>query len=254
MTSCASLLCQILSRVLRGPTPMETGKTKMDGWHIPLVALLFILIASVFFRYQPHSSEAVATWVQAFGSIGAILAAIWIMQRQSKKARDDDEAETRAFVQAIREELGTFWEGYNLNIRVNLKEVRVGGYLNAVSPASPDVFTIYNASSSRVGKVPDAELRRLIVAVYARFKGQIYSLQANNNLVMEQRSLDVAGYGLEHAPREIAERSDRHKRVLVDYTEQLKASDEQLEKHVDKLFRRADAWLGVQKNDAADMP
>jgi hypothetical protein len=223
----------------------------MDGWQIPLAALAFIACASVFLLFQPKTPGDVAAWVQAVGSIGAIIAAIWILRQQSNKARDDDEAETRAFVQAVREELGTFWEGYDLNIRADLKKVGHDEYLNVIYPPSADVFTIYNGSSSRVGKVPDAELRRLIVGVYARFKGQIYSLQANNDLVTEERYADIPGRN-GTVPWGEVEKSRRNKRVLIAYAKQLKASDKELEKHVDTLFRRADAWLGVQKDNATD--
>jgi hypothetical protein len=241
MTLRASILRRVLSRCSFGA----------DGWQIPLAALAFIACASVFFHFPPGSSADAAAWVQAVGSIGAILAAIWVLQRQTRAARASDEAETRAFVQAVREELSTFWEGYNQGIRASLKKVGDSQYLNVIHPPSADVFTIYNGSSSRVGKIADAELRRLIVAVYARFKGQLYSLYANNNLVTEHHNIDMTTFnGV--VSWETSNKSNLSLATLKDYTKQLKVSDEELEKYVDKLLTRADAWLGVQKDNATD--
>jgi hypothetical protein len=59
---------------------------KIDGWEIPLGMLACVAMVAVFLHYQPHKSEAVAAWVQAFGSIGAIAGAVWIGNRQVRAA------------------------------------------------------------------------------------------------------------------------------------------------------------------------
>lgn len=113
---------------------------------------------------------------------------------EAQRAADDaakDLAETVAFVQAIREELQSVWFGYASDTRRRLLAVKESDFLDHIYTVSADAFTIYNEASSRVGKVPDAELRRLIVVVYAQAKGLVSSFQANNVLIREFSSYDT---------------------------------------------------------------
>lgn len=59
---------------------------KIDGWEIPLGVLAGVSMVAIFLHYQPHKSDAVAAWVQAFGSIAAIVGAVWIGNRQVQAA------------------------------------------------------------------------------------------------------------------------------------------------------------------------
>ncbi|MFM0279988.1 hypothetical protein P0D75_18415 [Paraburkholderia sediminicola] len=222
---------------------------KFDGWQIPLATIAGVIGASAYFYHPADSSEAVAAWVQAIGSIGAILAAVWVAHRQYEQTRKleidraaadaaKDEAETKAFVQSVRQELMTIWEGYSTGIRPALLAVGEGAIFGMFVPASTDAFTIYNNASPRVGKVSDDELRRLIVATYARAKGHIYSMQLNNGLLT-----DCNNFALMHRGEHHDEILARKRAALENYAVQLKQRDAELEQHLQAFLVRAGDWL-----------
>lgn len=230
---------------------------KFDGWQIPLATIAFVMGASAYLSHPADSSEAVAAWVQAVGSIGAILAAVWVSHKQyrdtheleAQRAADNaakDLAETVAFVQAIREELQSTWFGYSSDTRKRLLAVQPSEFLDHFYPVSADAFTIYNGSSARVGKVPDAELRRLIVVVYAQAKGLVSSFQFNNELLREYSTISVIPLGgIQQMGLATAKR-----RELVASTDKIKARDAAIHRDL-KAFRIcADKWL---KNVSANL-
>jgi hypothetical protein len=166
---------------------------KIDGWQLPLAAFAGVMAVSAFCAYPAKTSADVAAWVQAVGSIGAILVAVWVAHRQYTQTRQleldhvaaaeaKEKAEVRAFVQSVKQELSSIWEGYSTGIRPALLAVADGSYFGMIVAAQTDAFTVYNNASPQVGKVDDEELRRLIVETYARAKGHIYSMQLNNAL------------------------------------------------------------------------
>jgi hypothetical protein len=223
---------------------------KLDGWQIPMLTIAGVVGASVYFRYPATTSEAVAAWVQAAGSIGAIVIAIWVSNKQyrdtreleAKRAADDaatELAETVAFVQSIREELRSVWFGYSSDTRKRLRKVPGRDYLDHIYLVSSDAFTIYNGSSSRVGKVPDAELRRLIVVVYAQAKGLVSSFHHNNALLHEFNAFDPGPMG---PPQDMA-RAIEKRRELIASAAMLKDRDAAIRRDLRALFARADRWL-----------
>lgn len=226
---------------------------KIDGWLIPLVTLVTIALASAFARYPIEHSSDLASWVQAAGSILAIAIAIWVSRQQfkdtmlfeSRRAKaeaDKDAAETRAFVQAVREELGTIWDTYSARMGNTLRVLPDNHGFTTIFPVTSDAFTIYNNASAAVGKVPDDELRRLIVIVYAKAKGIVSSFQMNNQLV-----IDYLQFEMHYRGEDRVERMANKVESLVSYAAMLKESDRELGVLVAELFARADAWLAAQQ-------
>jgi hypothetical protein len=228
---------------------MQVRIMKLDGWQIPLATIVGVVAGSAYFKYPADTSEAVAAWVQALGSIAAILAAVWVAHRQYEQTRQleldriaaataAENAETRAFVQAVRQELASIWDGYSTGIRPVLLAVEEDEFFDALVPVHTDAFTVFNNASPQVGKVPDEELRRLIVTTYARAKGHIYSLQMNSALINDFTNFAVMHRGENH------ERVlEAKKNVLVNYAAQMRVRDAQLEQYLQKLLARADEWL-----------
>jgi hypothetical protein len=71
---------------------------KKNDWKWPLGLLLFVIGSATFVHYQPHTSSDVASWVQAVGSIGAIIGAFQISNQERRAAaiaREEDVAESR---------------------------------------------------------------------------------------------------------------------------------------------------------------
>ena len=55
-------------------------------WKWPLGVLGFVMAAAIFVHYQPHKSGDVASWVQAVGSIGAIVSGFAVANVQQRNA------------------------------------------------------------------------------------------------------------------------------------------------------------------------
>lgn len=86
---------------------------KIDQWQIPLFVLTIVFCGAALCRYPVQHSSDVAAWVQAVGSVGAIVIAVWVFHRQYLDAERRSQDEVRAFVQAIREEVNAVWGGYD---------------------------------------------------------------------------------------------------------------------------------------------
>lgn len=62
------------------------------------------LFVTAFFKYLPSNSGEWASWVQAVGSIGAIVGAVWVASSQSADARREKQAAIFAVAHAAVEE------------------------------------------------------------------------------------------------------------------------------------------------------
>ena len=211
---------------------------KIDQWQIPLFVLTIVFCGAALCRYPVQHSSDVAAWVQAVGSVGAIVIAVWVFHRQYLDAERRSQDEVRAFVQAIREEVNAVWGGYDTGARQQLLAVPVDGFFDVIFPVTTEAFTVYNRAAMQVGKVDDEELRRLIIVTYAKAKGLIYSFQLNNQLVADLMNFDVSYHGQD---REV--RIQRKHEMLVAYATQLKVRDTLVHESLSALVLRANQWL-----------
>ncbi|MEM5459645.1 hypothetical protein VSR69_33035 [Paraburkholderia phytofirmans] len=208
------------------------------------------MLLTALLKFPPNSSSDWATWVQAIGSIGAVGIAIWVSHKQYRDSQllegqrrgaeiAREETEIRAFIQATHDELRAIWSDYNEHVGPALRKTRDDQPFLYLFPASEDAFTIYNGSASyQIGKVPDVELRRLIVSVYSRFKRLILSLQINNRMVQERIDLDI----FEHSSNRslVLKDKDAH---MSRHTNALKKRDSDLLTEIDSFFSAANEWL-----------
>lgn len=222
---------------------------KLDGWQIPLQTIVVVVCAAAFLHHPPETAEGIAAWVQAVGSIAAIVIAIWVSHKQyrdtreleAQRSKDDaakDLAETKAFVHAIREELTTIYHGYKSDTQKRLRDTPDDQPFNYFYPVTSDAFTIYNGASIKVGKVPHPELRRLIVVVYAQAKGIVSSFQLNNGLLN-----DLSAFDVQYRGEDREQRLEERRQNMIVYATKLKDRDRVLSADLEKLFVVIDRWL-----------
>ncbi|MFM0051753.1 hypothetical protein [Caballeronia grimmiae] len=211
---------------------------KRDSWILPVAVLALVGAVSLGFSCQLGHGDW-PTWIQAVGSVGAIVVAIWILYRQHEQDREAERQEVRAFVSAVREELATMWAMYELDMRTFLKDVKPGEYLDVIFPGTPDVFTIYNNASAQVGRVPDLEIRQLIVIVYAQAKSLVSAFQLNNFLVQRYHNLNAARNDV---PQNVELAKTAHQTAVV-YAGKIREMDTMLAGNIDQLINAADKWL-----------
>ncbi|EMN5127900.1 hypothetical protein RVV79_000950 [Burkholderia contaminans] len=213
-----------------------------DGWQAPLAALVVVILFAAFGAKPMQSAADIAAWVQGVGSLLAIIAAVGIYAKQYKDKQADDENETRAFVEAIREEVQAAWDGYSAEIHPALLALSDGQPFNVVYPVSTETFPIYENGASMVGKIDDPELRRIIVKTYSLARGLILTFQHNNSLLTEYKQLSL----LYFQPNR-DEVLQAHARAVCDYAVKLKERDRWITEAVDALFVRTNQWLASHR-------
>jgi hypothetical protein len=158
---------------------------KIAGWSFAAIASL-IVIAGIGNKLGLDANTWPA-WVQAIGSIAAILAAVWVSyDQQTKQTKRDEERERddlRHMLQSIRDEL---WITYTAAKERNgklIEESKAGTPFFFKIPFTDRPFPIFNSCVSKLGRIPDDELRKLIIVGHGRARGLVLSVIANNGLV-----------------------------------------------------------------------
>ncbi|MFM0088940.1 hypothetical protein PQR46_18695 [Paraburkholderia sediminicola] len=209
-----------------------------EGWQAPLAVLVIVILFAAFNAKPIASAADIAAWVQGVGSLLAIIAAIWIYAKQYTDKKADDENETRAFVQAIRDEVNAVWNDYDAVIRQALLETEEGKPYVEITPPLNDTMVIYRANPGRLGKVDDDELRKRIVAVYVSLTGVFNGFALNSQAISELRRLAAHYQG-----------PDNDKLIggweqgLATFAHNLKKHDEELKGNVDAMLAAVDFWL-----------
>jgi len=142
------------------------------------IALLLLVLLS-----PAIADESRSGWVQAVGSIGAIIGAIWVMNTQHqqvelREARSRLEREVR-FLSSIRIELEVLLDGFQKTTGISsvpVPEALIEQYY--IPPSAP--FTIYDSLAANIVDVQDDLKRRLIIEVYSKAKSVLVILQMNN--------------------------------------------------------------------------
>ena len=209
-----------------------------DGWQAPLAALIVVILFAAFQAKPMQSAADIAAWVQGVGSLAAIIAAIWIYAKQYSDKKADDENETRAFVQAIRDEVETVWNDYSEQTGALLLTTQAGQPYNSFVPDLTKGLIIYQVSPARVGRIDDVELRKLIVTAYVGLIGHFNSLVVNNQMLVELEQW--------HSSSDFPMRAQRianREKALAAYADALKKGLIDLQGTVKALLAGSDAWL-----------
>jgi len=148
------------------------------------IVVLLATTLLVFGLFPSMSSEAGAAWIQAVGSIGAILSAIWVMSAQNRAAEKRDREEIRHFLLALRDEIYVLATAFAERSGKSLLERDDGAFFLKI-PVTEAAFAIYNSSADKVGRVKNDILRQNIVITYARAFGFIKTIQMNNHFLEE---------------------------------------------------------------------
>jgi hypothetical protein len=209
-----------------------------DGWQAPLTALVVVILFAAFNAKPIQSAADIAAWVQGVGSLLTIIAAVGIYAKQLQDKKGDDANETRAFVQAIRDEIETVWNDYSEQAGALLLATLAGQPHDAFVPNLKDGLIIYRASPSRLGRIDDNELRKLIVTTYVGLTGHFNSLTVNNQMLVETGQLHLSS----DVPNKAYRIANREK-ALAAYADALKKGHNDLRDAVKALLARSEAWL-----------
>jgi hypothetical protein len=102
-----------------------------------------------------------------------------------EKDKDKDKETLQGVLQAIHDEMESLWEAYMDSVGHHLEALPNGQPFNMYWPITQDYFTIYNSNALLIGRIPDPDLRKLIVSSYSKARGLIDSYRLNNDLVQK---------------------------------------------------------------------
>jgi hypothetical protein len=162
-------------------------------WKLTGGVMAFGLV-TIFAVHSPVTSQDWAAWVQAFGSIGALLIAVWLFYAQHAQAiareEEAERAEIRHLLRSLRDEISVVVEGFEKSNGKLLMEGKQGEAFWYQIPVPDRPFPIYESSVDRIGKISNDDLRRLIVIGYGRALGVAQSIRMNNAIVSKFEQAD----------------------------------------------------------------
>lgn len=198
------------------------------GYQVALLLAFGALFAAFAFN-PPKSSGDWASWVQAWGSIAAIWAAIWLAFDQHQKtvarATAVAEEEVSNFLSGVREELNASLLAYMAQAGTELAQTSAGELVNFWWPAPPEPFKVYTATVSMIGRVRDDEIRQQIISTYVVAGGLLLTWDTHNRLLTELNEADEALLLSTEDGLVSQRRIDRVKKkfsTLKDYSDQLR--------------------------------
>jgi hypothetical protein len=166
----------------------------MKGWKAWLCALMVFAIGSVLIFgliraiavKNIESSEA-AGWMQAIGTVAAIVAAIWVSaeqhRRQVERDEDRERNEVDGVLRSLRTELETSLEFVEGGIGKDLEMSQKGTPFKVIYPVSEDSFKVYSGLIPKLGMIRSDDLRKQIIHTYGRCHGLILTFRYNNEMV-----------------------------------------------------------------------
>lgn len=137
--------------------------------------------------YWIEKHPGLASWVQAIGSIIAIGIAIWVPYWQKKQAheqaRQAEADQVRHLLRNLLDEIIVVSSGFREQNGKLLLETTDGSPFMYVVPVMDNPFPIYNASTAKLGQIPDDELRRHLITGYGYASAFVSSIRFNNLLL-----------------------------------------------------------------------
>lgn len=152
------------------------------------IAGLAALFAWQMPEFKNRSSDW-AAWVQAFGSIGAILIAVWVSHRDNRNAVDraalaEQEEGSRA-AEALSTELIVHWQHYQdvagAAIERHPTDTAFKSYW--LPPENP--FPMFHGYAGKMHLIANADLRKQLVYAYSSFQ-TLFSAYKSNNKSMDE--------------------------------------------------------------------
>jgi len=140
--------------------------------------------------FKGHSSDW-AAWVQAFGSVGAIMGAVFVSHMDNRRATERQAAlvfeEGLRILESVRDELDMRWAQWRLAIGPGFEEAEANGEKmvtrGGATPAAP--YVVYEGVASKLALVEDDRLRRRVIGAYASLEG--LKIMVDRNSVLAER-------------------------------------------------------------------
>jgi len=176
---------------------MTTPLRRLAGSAAFIVLLTAILALATFLigHHLALSRQDWPGWLQAIGSIWAILVAVWVswQQAEAQRRRDEDAqiAEVKGVIRSLRAEAETTLEYANTHIADDLRESKPGTPFNVVFPLPESPFPIFDALIPKLGLISNDELQRQIIHTFTLGKSLALTIKHHNLMVNELQAAEL---------------------------------------------------------------
>lgn len=169
-------------------------KKSAREWLATIIIGIFslFLIAGLIAALECHglaSSEA-AGWIQAIGSVGAIVGSIWVMaeqhRRDEKRRTDEAKLKERRLLKSILTEVDVLFAAFRQTTGDALAKAKKGDIFDVYYRVPPNPFAVFDSHVGQIGVVENDDVRRLIILTYAKFNGVLTIISMNNDVVNEK--------------------------------------------------------------------
>lgn len=161
------------------------------------LAIWVMVLISICCVYIWPNDEKLASWVQAIGSIGAIIGAAvgiaWQINDNALRAAEVAQAETDRQAMAFRNEVANLLKAIHSELqayRTTLSKIqksmdenealREHGIFNLVYAPMTSGFVVYAGCTAKLGLIAEDKLRTDIVRIYAELDATIAMLNMNS--------------------------------------------------------------------------
>jgi hypothetical protein len=167
-----------------------------------------------------------ASWMQAVGALIALAIAIgvpwWQKKQAAKQAKEAEDLQLRHLLRNLQDEMAVASGGFFEASGEHLLSSTEGTPFHVTIPLLEHPFPIYEACGPQLGRIPDEDLRRLVISAYSRAIGFAASIRFNNQLIMRYEHADYLAVVLAD-DYHVALRT-HHRKALATYGDSLRAS------------------------------
>jgi hypothetical protein len=189
---------------------MNNTKTHLGSyWPIYAIGAADIFILAIAYRYLTLSDGSFEwpAWIQAVGSISAILVAIWVSSHQVRQQRTYDLArqqdELDGVLRSIRGEVFTTQLYFASEVTPAFRNTESGQQIRTIFSLPEYPFPIFDGLIPKLGMISDKKLLQDIIRTYAQTKSFALTAKVHNKLVeeVENAERDCSGAGSSNAMR-----------------------------------------------------
>ena len=159
---------------------------------IGLIAAVVLLIARWVTPAQQFEWPA---WVQAVGSIAAILAAVWVgsdqIEQQLRRDLARDEAETEGVLRSLKAEVETSLHYMEREVEPALARIAPGNPITFLFRLPEHPFPIFDSLIPKIALIRNTKLHRKIIHTYAAAKSLTLTTNTHNDLMEELEKVEV---------------------------------------------------------------
>lgn len=174
------------------------------------------------------------------GLIGAVVGGLFTLYATNKTIRQENEKENRQeekevqnLLQALSVEVGALWGFHMGRVGAMVENLEEGkDAIEFYYPLTQDYFTVYNENAGKIGKIPDAALREVVVTCYNKCKKVVDGFKYNNELYLDYRN---TGNILSDDPKH-QQLVAKKKELLVQYAIMIKEDHFILKNYIEKML------------------